>query len=392
MNTLFTLKKSLEEELNLILCFWKENTVDQLNGGFIGQIEYPDIKKPLSNKGIILNARILWTFSAASNLYKDKRYDDLCQRSFDYLNTNFKDKKYGGVFWELDYQGNVVNPRKQIYAQAFMIYALSEYYLYSKNEESKIWAIDIFNLIEKHALDYANKGYVEAFSQEWELISDMRLSEKDINAPKTMNTHLHIVEAYTTFFKIYPEKSVKEALEKLILLFLDTFYHQNGHFNLFFDQNWNLISNTYSYGHDIETAWLLIEAAKSIQNESLLQKVEHIAIDIANRFVEEAIDEEGGVMNEINNQTGHVDTDRHWWPQAEGIVGLYYTYQITKNTLYIDHAFAIWRFIQEHIKDHTYGEWFWRIDADGNYNPKDEKVGMWKCPYHNSRACIQLNL
>jgi len=386
------LKEATKKELAHILQYWQEHTLDTKYGGFIGHIAYPDQKKPLSNKGIILNSRILWTFSAASNFYKDNRYELLCKRSFDYLKTYFRDKEYGGVFWEVTHKGEVVLAKKQIYAQAFMVYALSEYYLFSDNEESKTWAIEIFNLIENHALDHQNGGYIEAFDQQWSPMDDMRLSEKDDNTAKTMNTHLHLLEAYTVFFKIYPENQVKEAFKKLIHLFLNVFLDKIGHFNLFFDEKWNLKSNVYSYGHDIEAAWLLVEAAEAIQDEKIIDQVKNVAIHIADRFIQVAIDDDGGVMNEENYVTGDIDNDRHWWPQAEGVVGLYYAYQITGEQRYLETAKKIWEFITSKMIDQKYGEWFWRIDANGHHNPKDEKVGMWKCPYHNSRVCMQLHL
>lgn len=386
-----TLKASFKNELKNILTYWETHTIDSENGGFIGHIDYPNIKKPEANKGIILNSRILWSFAAASNFYKDNRYAELCERSYNYLKDYFKDSNFGGVFWEVDYKGNPVNKRKQVYAQAFTVYALSEYYLFSKNEEVKVWAIELFELVEKHAFDSKFDGYIEAFNEDWSPIEDMRLSEKDDNEAKTMNTHLHILEAYTTLYKIHPTERVKKALEGLLNIFLDKFLSPNGHLELFFDEEWNLKSTVYSYGHDIETAWLLIEAAKALNNITLLKKMENAAILITDTFISEAIDKDGAVINEINTKTGTLDTDRHWWQQAEAIVGLYYAYQINKNEKYVGVASKIWDFIDEKVIDHEHGEWFWLIDKNGNYNPKDEKVGMWKCPYHNSRAGIQLN-
>ena len=184
MKKLENLKSLLKNELNNILSYWKNNTPDYENGGFIGHIDYPDIKRPEANKGIILNSRILWSFAAASNFYGDSSYEDLCERSFNYIKSHFKDNQNGGVYWEVDYKGNPVNKRKQVYAQAFTIYALSEYYLFSKNKEAKNWAIEIFYMIEKHAFDVANEGYIEAFNEEWSPIEDMRLSEKDENEAK----------------------------------------------------------------------------------------------------------------------------------------------------------------------------------------------------------------
>lgn len=386
------LKKSLENELENILHYWKTNSVDYDNGGFIGHIDYPNLKRTENNKGIVLNARILWTFSAASNFYQDRRYIDLCRRSYDYLVNFFRDVKNGGVFWELDYKGNVVNRRKQVYAQSFVIYALSEYYVFTKNEFAKRWAIEIFELLEDKAYDRLNEGYIEAFNEDWSVIEDMRLSSKDFNEAKTMNTHLHILEAYTTLNKIYKNSRLENALKKLVDLFLNKFLSDSGHLHLFFNEKWDLKSSIYSYGHDIETAWLLMEAANVIADFNLRNKVNQKAIYIADVFIDEAIDSEGGVVNEINWKTCEIDSDRHWWQQAEAIVGLYKIYQLTTNEKYINAALSIWEFINDRIIDHEHGEWLWLVDKDGNHSDKNEKIGMWKCPYHNTRACIQVNL
>lgn len=390
MNSIASLQDSLQIELKNILSYWEDNTIDNLHGGFIGHIDYPDIKQHKMNKGIILNSRILWSFSAAANHYKNDKYAAICKRSYNYLKQYFNDEIFGGLFWEVDYLGTPTNKRKQVYAQAFTIYALSEYYLFSKDEEVKNWAITLFNLIEEKSFDNKDNGYIEAFAENWDAIEDMRLSEKDENYAKTMNTHLHILEAYTTFYKIHPEKQVKDALINLITLFTDKFLSKDFHFHLFFDEKWTLKSSVYSYGHDVETAWLLIEAAKVINEPLLLSKIEQIAVKVVDRFIEVAIDEQAGTKNCIDLTTGIVDTDRHWWPQAEAMVGIFYVYKITGDEKYHELVLRIWDFIDKNVIDHTYGEWLGVIDENGNHDPKNEKVGMWKCPYHNSRACIQI--
>lgn len=382
---------SLAKELENILNYWTTNTVDELNGGFVGQIDHYNKLVPNASKGIILNSRILWTFSAVSNHYKSDQYKSYCERSYNYLRTYFKDEKFGGVFWELDSKGNPINTRKQVYAQAFMIYALSEYYLFSKNKEALDWAIEIFDLIEKYANDIEYKGYIEAFNQDWSPIEDMRLSDKDANEAKTMNTHLHVLEAYTNLYKVSGNKNLKEKLSALIQLFLTKFMNANNHLNLFFDEQWNLKGNTISFGHDIETAWLLIEAAKVIENEKLLKETEKVAVSIADTFLKSAIDTDGGVMNEYNPKTGKFDYDKHWWPQAEALVGLRYAYNITSNEKYLNVSIDILKFIQTKIIDHTNGEWFWRVNKNGDLYTNECKIGMWKAPYHTSRACIVLN-
>ena len=381
----------LENELQNILNYWVENSIDEINDGFVGERDFFNKLVPNASKGIILNSRILWSFSAASNHYNATKYQEICERSYEYLATFFKDEKFGGVYWELNAEAKPINKRKQVYAQAFTIYALSEYYLFSKNNDALDWAIEIYNLIEKHANDTVFKGYIEAFNEDWSPIEDMRLSDKDANEAKTMNTHLHILEAYTNLYKVYKNAKLKKRLTALIQLFFDKFLTPENHLLLFFDEQWNSKSAIVSYGHDIETAWLLIEAAKVIKDKNLIEKTEKLAVAIADTFINEAIDTDGGVLYEYNPITKKFDSDKHWWPQAEAIVGLYFAFEITTNEKYLEKAVEILNFLKNNIIDTTNGEWFWRVDKKGTPITSDCKMGMWKAPYHNSRACIVLN-
>ena len=218
----------------------------------------------------------------------------------------------------------------------------------------------------------------------------MRLSDKDQNAAKTMNTHLHILEAYSSLYKIAPSQKLQTALKNLLGLFTERFLNQDYNFELFFDKNWNLTSNQISFGHDIETLWLVIEAAKTIDDQTLIKKTEHIALPIADRFLELGYIKHGGVLNEVNRETNHIDSDRHWWPQAEAMVGLLYAYSISRNSHYKSAILDIWMFTKKYIIDSVNGEWHFRIDSDFTPYTSENKLGMWKCPYHNTRACIQL--
>lgn len=380
----------LKTELHHIADYWSANSVDKANGGFYGCRDFYNVLAPEANKGIILNARILWSFSAMCNYDKRINMAPLATRAFDYLNEHFRDKENGGVFWELDYQGNPVVRKKQVYAQAFTIYALSEYFRYSENKKAREWAISLFDLIEKHAFDKDQNGYIEAFAENWSPMQDMRLSDKDQNVAKTMNTHLHLLEAYTTLYQIYPEKRVKDALENLIHLFLQKFLNKEHTFELFFDENWNLVSDTISFGHDIEALWLLIKAAKATKNPDLIQRTEAIAVPIADAFLAKGYIKNAGVLNELERNTGKLDTDRHWWPQVEAMVGLRYAYRTKLQSNYLDAITDIWQFTQQHIIDHKNGEWHFRVNENFEPYTNEDKLSMWKCPYHNSRALIVL--
>nr|WP_299485633.1 AGE family epimerase/isomerase [uncultured Allomuricauda sp.] len=385
------LQTEMGNELERILQYWETNTVDLKYGGFLGGIDHTGKVLPDAPKGIILNTRILWSFSAASNHLKTDRYRQLCDRAYDYLCTYFKDSINQGVFWELDHAGNSINSRKQIYAQAFAIYALSEYYVYSKKNEARLWAISLFETIETTAKDRLKGGYFEAYNRDWSPIEDMRLSEKDMNASKTMNTHLHILEAYTRLADIYENNDLTTSLHELVQLFQTKFLNKENHYDLFFDTDWNLLSSAISYGHDIETSWLVIEAAKRLENKTILKKVEQTAIKVADTFIEEAIALDGGVINEKDSESGHLDTDRHWWPQVEALIGLNYAYRLTENRKHTKCSLSIWEFIKTNILDYQNGEWYFRVDENGKPYEQEDKVSMWKAPYHTTRACILLN-
>lgn len=385
------LKQEVHNELLNILNYWSTQTIDHEYGGFLGKIDFYNTVVPKASKGIILNTRILWAFSASANYLNTEKLKTLCDRSFHYLHTYFKDHNHKGVFWEVDFSGTPINKRKQLYAQAFTIYALSEYYLFSSNEEAKAWAVDIFHTIEKYTKDKEYGGYFEAFQEDWSPIEDMRLSHKDVNASKTMNTHLHVLEAYTTLLKIYDSEEVKTALRSLIHLLFDQFLNADYNFELFFNDQWHLLSDSISYGHDIEAAWLLIEAATAVNDSNLIEKANSIAIHIADHFLKTALNKSGAVINEKNRKTNKLDTDLHWWPQVEAMVGLAYVYKLTNNEKYREASKKIWHVTKQHLIDHINGEWHFRVDE--HYKPYivEDKVSMWKAPYHTARAFIMLN-
>lgn len=380
----------VSSELNNILTFWQKNAIDIKHGGFVGRIDHYGKIKPESPKGIILNTRILWSFAAASNHFQDDRFQIECERSYLYLRDYFKDTGQKGVFWEVDYLGNPTNTRKQVYAQAFTIYALAEYYKYCKKTEVLDWAMELFQLVETHALDLELDGYTEAFAKNWTAIEDMRLSEKDLNTPKTMNTHLHILEAYTTLYEVNQDRKVHDALKNLIQLFLDKFASVNQHFKLFFSRDWKNLSSEASYGHDIEAVWLLVHAARTIADTDLIKKTEALSIAVADTFIKEALDKDYGVFNAIDLETGKLDADKHWWPQAEAVVGLLYVSKITGDRSYISTANKIWKFTVDTIIDTKNGEWFFRVNQQGIPYTSENKLGPWKCPYHNTRACFEI--
>jgi len=379
----------MQEELEAILSFWMNYTKDEVNGGFVGQIDSNNNIVPDAPKGSVLNARILWSFSAAYNLTGNKLYLDFARLAFHYINKYFIDKEFGGVYWTVDCKGDPLDTKKQIYALAFTIYAFSEFYKASKESEAIIEAIELYDMIVKHSYDPVYGGYTEAFTRTWTPIEDLRLSNKDANEKKSMNTHLHVLEAFTVLFEVWPYEPVKKNIAGLIDVFLQHIINPvTSQQYLFFEDNWAPKSATVSYGHDIEAAWLIQEAAEAIEDKDLIKKTTLTAIKMCDA-VKKGLDIDGGLWYEYEPDTNYLIKEKHMWPQAEAMVGFFNAWQNTSDKKYLDHSMAAWQFVQQHILDKKNGEWFWGVKE--NYVPMSEdKVGIWKCPYHNSRACIQI--
>lgn len=378
------------QELQDILDWWNHRMVDEVNGGFYGQIDGFGRVHSHENKGVILNARLLWTYAAVGNAKGEAIFRQLADRAYDYFCNHFWDDLQGGVFWTVDYQGNPVDTQKQIYAQAFAIYALTEYYQLTKKQKALDQAMEIFWLVEKYSLDRQKNGYLSAFARGWTHMDDIRLSEKDENEAKIMNTHLHILEAYTNFYRIHPFTALKAALQNIIQLFLNHFYiGENGSMHIYFDEDWNPKGEAISFGHNIEASWLLWEAAEVLGEEALLQKVRRICIHMATAVYESAVDEDGALLYEADSR-GITDTDKHWWPQAEAVVGFWNAWQMTGEAHFTTASVNCWAFIKKYLVDKENGEWHWRTDRHGEPFLCEDKAGPWKAPYHNARMCLEM--
>lgn len=388
-NLLQQYKEDLEKELHSILDFWQKNTIDKEHGGFHGKLNNENAISPDAPKGSVLNSRILWSFSAAFNLTQNKDYLDIAERAFKYLRDFFIDKDFGGVYWSVDYKGAPLDTKKQIYSIAFAVYGLSEFYIASKNEEAKDLAMELYFTILKYSYDKINGGYIEALTREWKEISDLRLSKKDANEKKSVNTHLHVLEGFANLYRIWTDEKLNERITELIFIFLNHIIDpETHHLVLFFDEKWNKRSWIISYGHDIEAAWLIEEAAAIIKNKALLKQVKEQSVLLADASAE-GLDSDGGLWYEYDIEKKDLIKEKHWWPQAESMVGFFNAWQITGDEKYLQQSYSAWNFIQQHIIDKKNGEWFWGIKKD--YSVMDEdKVGIWKCPYHNSRACMEL--
>lgn len=371
-----------------ILRFWRERMVDEARGGFLGRIAGDGTPDPDAPKGAILCGRILWAFAAAYRVTGRAEYLAMALRARDYLLEKFYDPAYGGVYWSLRADGTPLDTKKQIYALGFAIYGLSELVRATGDERALASAQQLFRSIEQHSFDARRNGYYEAFTREWGEIGDVRLSEKDANEKKTMNTHLHILEPYTNLCRVWDSPVLRDRLRNLIEVFLDRIYDPaTHHLGLFFSEEWVRRDAGFSYGHDIEASWLLLEAAGTLGDEALTERVKQTTGLIASAAAE-GIRADGSMIYE-RYADGRTDDERHWWVQAENVVGQLWLWRYHGDRAAYDRAAACWRYIRDEIVDPAGGEWWWGVLPDGEKDRANDKAGFWKCPYHNTRMCLE---
>lgn len=375
--------------INNILSYWSEKMPDEINGGFYGRINGKNQVIQDEDKGGILNARILWTYSSVYRVLKDPSYLVMASRANDFIMEHFIDRQHGGAYRSITSKGEPSDTRKQTYTQAFFIYGLSEYYRATGDKKALSAAIDIYQLLEKHALDKEDNGYFEVFSQDWQRIRDRLIGEKTIADEKTMNTHLHIMEAYTSLYRVWPDSRLKEQLTNIIGIFPDKIINkQTSHLICFFDKNWRGTSEIDSYGHDIEASWLICEAAALLKDPELLARVKSTSIKIADA-ASEGLQPDGSMIYEKDMTTGHINYERSWWPQAETMVGYLNACELSGNKDYLIKTLDCWNFIKENLVDKKAGGWFSSVSASGIISSGD-KSGFWICPYHNGRMCLEI--
>jgi mannobiose 2-epimerase len=384
------LRKSIEQELQgNLLPFWRERSLDHSRDGFIAEMTNDGRLCEDAPKGLILNARLLWTFSALYRELGDERDRELARRAYDYIEEHFRDPDYGGYLWRVNPDGQPLELVKKVHGQAVCVYALSEYHRATGDADALRAAAETCNLVELHAHDARFGGYVEVLGADWSPVEDLRLGDKGMNVAKSMNNHLHILEAYTTLHSVWPNPVVAGRLRELIRLFDERILTPSGHFDLFFDERWKVRSDSYSYGHDIEAAWLLCEAAAALGDKELEAQVSKRAVEVARAVYREGLDQEGGLVYE--GRDGKViDTSREWWPQAEAMVGFWHVYRLTKEAKFAEAVARLWALIEKRIVDRVHGEWFWRVRADGSVDEREPKVSEWKDPYHAIRMCLEM--
>jgi mannobiose 2-epimerase len=392
--------KELHED---ILPYWMKYSVEKNGHGFYGAVDLDGNPVLTANKTSVLNARILWTFSAAAMAEGNKEYAAMADKACRVVTEDFEDKEFGGYYMELSSDNEVANDIKHTYAQAFVIYSLCKYFEFRPLDSVMQRIRSFFNLLEDKAKDPENAGYRESFTRDWQIYGENRMA--DNNEPRSMNTHLHVLEAYAALYKVWKDPKVEQRLTELMNLFLDKIIRKDGHFGIFFDEAFNEADSSKgicSFGHDIEGSWLLWEAAEILGNKDILNRMRPVSVKMVDNIERVAVDKDGGLFLESTRYGSHVKTNKHWWQQAETLVGFMNAYELTGDEKYWNTVKLSWKFIDTFLIDHKRGEWYTKLnrlgvpflvepqDDPSPYYRNDWKIDPWKCPYHNGRAMMEM--
>lgn len=378
-------RKHLKES---IIPFWNK-LVDRDYGGFYGFADANGIADKKADKGVILCNRILWFYSNCYMLLGDRELLEYARHCFNFLADYCYDKKYGGVYWSVEYNGTPKDVIKHTYNQAFAIYSLSSYYLASNKECTKAieMAMSLYALIESSCRD--EKGYLEAFERDFAPSSNEKLSENGVMAHRTMNTLLHILEAYTELYRATGNERVKSTLLVVLKLFKKKIFDKNaGICKVFFDYDYKSLIDLESYGHNIEASWLLDRSLEVIDDASLWLEYRSLSEKLAKTAYENAYEYQNGFNNEREGNL--IRRNKIWWVQAEAVIGLYNLYQKIRDEKYVKAAEDVWDYINLYVIQKDSGEWIEEILEDGTSRPNQALAHPWKCPYHNGRMCIEM--
>ena len=383
------LAREFESKLHAIAGWWLEHVVDLKSGRIATQVSNRNRQDVNADLGLVYVSRLLWFFSAAYRFSRRAAYRQVADLCHHFLLSHFTDHEHGGLAWSVDSANRQKSRKKQSYGQAFAIYGLSEYAMATGEARPLEEAGRLVKLLERHALDEEHGGYLEALAADWGPLTDVRLGEKDRNADKTMNTHLHILEAYTNYYRAKPSPDFAGTLENLVTLFLERFVAPGGETLVqYYSRDWRLIEAARSYGHDIEASWLLWEAACLLGDKAIKHSVRGRSIALAEGVLEHGTDNLGGVVHE--GMPGRVlDPARVWWVQAEALVGFFNAWQMTGRPEFLQASGASRDFIADYQRDSANGEWYWYSILDPGAGTR-YKAGFWKAPYHNGRAMMEM--
>ncbi len=402
-NELTLYNQYFEGELFNILSYWMNYGIEKGGDGFYGAVDLNNQPVLSANKTSVLNARILWTFAAAAKRYPGRGYDKVAHTAYRVVTNDFADREQGGFFMELSASNKVVSDLKHTYAQAFVIYSLCKYYEFSPSPEVMKGIQDFFFLLDRKTKDPHHPGYLEAFTRDWTLYEENRLA--DNNEPKSMNTHLHVLEAFAAVYKVWKGDLIKQRLTELLEIFIRYIIREDGHLGVFFLDDFTETPDSKgicSFGHDIEASWLIWEAAGILGDDSIKDRIKPLIQKMADAVLREGVDKDGGLFLESTRFGSHLRTNKHWWLQAENLVGFMNMYQLTDDPKYWETVKLTWDFIDRCVIDHVGGEWFTKVNRLGKpflLEPADDpspfyrndwKIDPWKCPYHNGRAMMEM--
>jgi mannobiose 2-epimerase len=368
-----------------IIPFWR-GLRDDVHGGFYGEMDYDLKLYREADKGGILNSRLLWFFSHAYSITSDREDLSCARHAYEFLRDSLLDKEYGGVYWSVTYDGRPSDDTKHTYCQAFAVYALAAYYDITRSEEALRLAYGLMDIIKEFCRD--DIGYLEAFDRSFKPVQNDKLSENGVMASRTMNTLLHVFEAYSEVYRVHKDEAVADELKCMLDIFRDKIYNpEKKRLEVFFDFNMNTIADLHSYGHDIEAAWLIDNGCEILGDLEYTNNISRITKELALHVLQAGFDGTS-VYNECFNNVN--DTRKVWWVQAEAVLGFMNAYKKTGNEAFREAASNTWEFIEKHIIDTRAGsEWLNETDREGNPLRK-EIAGPWKCPYHNGRMCIEI--
>jgi len=397
-------KSIFESELHdNILSYWSKYGVEKDGKGFYPAVDLENNPVLSANKTSVLNARILWTFAAAAKMYPGKGYEEIARKAYKVVTEDFADNELGGFYMEISSSNKIVNDVKHTYAQAFVIYSLCKYYEFNPTEEVMNGIREFFCFLDGKTKDPENPGYLESFTRDWKPFEENRMA--DNNEPKSMNTHLHVLEAYAALYKVWKDDLVKQRLTGLLEIFMNHIIRKSGHLGIFFTSDFAETESSKgicSFGHDIEASWLIREAAGTLGDKEIEERIKPLILKMADAVLRVGVDKDGGLFLESTHFGSHVRTNKHWWLQAENLVGFMNMYQLTGDDKYWDTVKLAWDFINRYVIDHEGGEWFTKVnrlgvpyliepaDDPSPYYRNDWKIDPWKCPYHNGRAMMEM--
>ena len=380
------LQEVRENLTSCILPYWLK--LKDPRGGYYGEVAADGTVLYDAPRGVILNARIIWSFAAAYQALHETSYLVAAVHARDYFLEHFCDHKYGGVYWSVDAEGERLDTKKQLYAQGFAIYGLSELYKVTRDDEVLKNAVNLYKVVETYFADKENGGYIEALARDFSPLEDMSLSAHDINADKTMNSHLHVLEAYANLYQVWPDEELKGAVERLLDIIGTKVMAADGHLQLYFTRDWSEMPGGVSYGHDIETSWLALECAFALKDLDIVNRVRPWALAMG-KAGNEGLLADGSLRYE-KLLDGSFDDSRQWWVQAETVVCNLWLWKYHSDPQGAERALAAWSYIRDHLVDREAGEWWWAVLPDGSLDLSQPKAGFWKCPYHNTRMCLQV--